>query len=69
MKKWGLAVTVMSIAMVLVSSFSLAQHMHGGGMGGGMKMETKDVLVEGTKVSFMVMDNEAHKKMLADMKM
>jgi C4-type Zn-finger protein len=37
--------------------------------GGSMKMETKDVLVEGVKVSFMVMANESHKKMLKDMKM
>jgi len=51
-------------------SASLAQHSHGGmSMGGSMKMETKDVIVEGTKVSFMVMANENHKKMLADMKM
>jgi hypothetical protein len=34
-----------------------------------MKMESKDVLVEGIKVSFMVMANESHKKMLKDMKM
>jgi len=51
-------------------AISLAQHSHGGmSMGGSMKMETKDVIVEGTKVSFMVMANENHKKMLADMKM
>ena len=51
-------------------SVSLAQHSHGGmSMGTPMKMETKDVLVEGVKVSFMVMANESHKKMLADMKM
>jgi hypothetical protein len=37
--------------------------------GGSMKMETKDILVEGVKVSFMVMANESHKKMLKDMKM
>ena len=44
--------------------------MHGGmSTGSSMKMETKDVIVEGTKVSFMVMANENHKKMLADMKM
>ena len=36
---------------------------------GGMKMESKDVLVEGTKVSFTVMANNDHKKMLEDMKM
>jgi len=34
-----------------------------------MKMDTKDVLVEGIKVTFMVMPNESHKKMLKDMKM
>jgi len=51
-------------------SVSLAQHSHGGmSKGGSMKMDTKDVLVEGVKVSFMVMVNESHKKMLADMKM
>jgi hypothetical protein len=37
--------------------------------GEGMKMETKDVLAEGVKVSFMVMANDSHKKMLSDMKM
>jgi len=56
---------------LLMVSFSFAQHSHGGmSMGGGsMKMEDKDVVVEGVKVSFMVMDNEAHKKMLKDMSM
>ncbi len=34
-----------------------------------MKMETKDVLVEGVKDSFMVMMNENHRKMLKDMNM
>jgi len=38
-------------------------------MGGSMKMESKDVLVEGVKVSFTVMANDSHKKMLQDMKM
>ncbi len=38
-------------------------------MGSSMKMETKDVIVEGVKVSFMVMANDEHKKMLKDMKM
>jgi hypothetical protein len=54
----------------IFASVSLAQHSHGGmSMGTPMKMETKDVLVEGVKVSFMVMANESHKKMLSDMKM
>jgi len=66
---WVLVASVMGL--LLSSSLSLAQHSHGGGgaKSGGMKMDTKDVIVEGTKVSFMVMSNEEHKKMLADMKM
>ncbi len=38
-------------------------------MGTPMKMETKEVLVEGVKVSFQIMANDEHKKMLKDMKM
>ena len=50
-------------------SFS-AQHQHGGmSMGMPMKMDTKEVIVEGVKVTFQLMDNEEHKKMLKDMKM
>ena len=61
---------ILVVGIFFLSSVSLAQHSHGGmSMGGSMKMETKDVIVEGTKVSFMVMANENHKKMLADMKM
>jgi hypothetical protein len=62
----GMLVLTLSVS----SSLALAQHSHGGGMAGGsMKTETKDVLVEGVKVSFMVMGNAEHKKMLQDMKM
>lgn len=46
-----------------------AQHGHGGGGGESMKMDTKEILVEGMKVGFSVMDNGEHKKMLKDMKM
>lgn len=47
-----------------------AQHGHGGGAKGeAMKMDTKEVLVDGMKVTFMVMANNEHKKMLKDMKM
>ncbi len=60
---------ILVAGMFLLSGVSLAQHSHGGMSMGGSKMETKDVLVEGTKVSFMVMANGDHKKMLADMKM
>jgi hypothetical protein len=37
--------------------------------GSSMKMETKEVLVDGIKVAFQIMVNEEHKKMLKDMKM
>jgi len=47
-----------------------AQHGHGGGeKDKARKMDTKEVLVEGMKITFMVMANEEHKKMLKDMKM
>ena len=51
-------------------SVSLAQHSHGGmSMGTSTKMDTKEVLVEGVKVTFQMMANDEHKKMLKDMKM
>ncbi len=65
-------ITILGMLVLTLSVFSslaLAQHSHGGMTGGAMKMETKDVLVEGVKVSFMVMGNAEHKKMLQDMKM
>jgi hypothetical protein len=34
-----------------------------------MKMDTKEVLVEGVKVVFQIMPNQEHQKMLKDMKM
>jgi hypothetical protein len=58
------------VGLFILSSFAFAQHQHGGmSMGGSMKMESKDVLVDGVKVSFMVMANEEHRKMLKDMNM
>ncbi len=46
------------------------QHTHGhGSSGGGMKMDTREVLVEGLKVTFQIMANAEHRKMLKDMKM
>ena len=51
-------------------SAPLAQHSHGGmSMGSAMKMDTKEVLVEGVKVTFQIMANDEHQKMLKDMKM
>lgn len=70
MKRLVSVLVMLVVSLFVLSSVSLAQHSHGGmSMGGSMKMETKDVLVEGVKVSFMVMANESHKKMLEDMKM
>ena len=64
--------TVLVTAMLLVFGFppvALAQHSHGAMGGSTMKMDTKEVLVEGTKVTFQIMSNDEHKKMLKDMKM
>lgn len=69
MRKLSSVLGVLVMGLFVLSAVSSAQHSHGGMSTGGMKMETKDVLVEGTKVSFMVMANADHKKMLADMKM
>jgi hypothetical protein len=38
-------------------------------MGTPMKMDTKEVIVEGVKVTFQIMANGEHGKMLKDMKM
>lgn len=47
-----------------------AQHVHGtGAKHEGMKMETREVLVEGMKIIFTFMANHEHKKMLEEMKM
>ncbi len=46
-----------------------AQHGHGGGgKDQALKMETKEVLVDGWKIAFMVMANDEHKKVLKDLK-
>jgi len=56
--------------LFIFTSLCFAQHSHGGmSMGTPMKMDTKEVLVEGVKVVFQMMANEEHKKMLKDMKM
>jgi hypothetical protein len=62
--------TMLVLGIFLFPSFSFAQHSHGGmSMGTPMKMDTKEILVEGVKVTFQIMANEEHKKMLKDMKM
>jgi hypothetical protein len=69
MKQSILAALAAFVGLALIPSFSPAQHQHGAAKGEPMKMDTKEVLVEGVKVVFQIMDNEEHKKMLADMKM
>ncbi len=62
---------LMTVAgLFIFSSAALAQHSHGGmSMGSSMKMDTKEVVVEGVKVTFQMMANDEHQKMLKDMKM
>ncbi len=61
---------VVVTGLFVLQSVSLAQHSHGGmSMGTPMKMETKEVLVEGVKVTFQMMANDEHRKMLKEMKM
>ncbi len=60
---------ILVVGVFFLSSVSLAQHGHGGMSGGSMKMDTKEVLVEGVKMVFQIMSNQEHQKMLKDMKM
>lgn len=69
MKKRILTLLAVVVALVLLPSISPAQHQHGMAMGDEMKMDSKEVLVDGVKVVFQIMINEEHRKMLADMKM
>jgi hypothetical protein len=68
MKRFLSVVVISVVAWIVFPSFSIAQHQHGKAKGEVMKMDTKEVLVEGVKVVFQIMANEEHKKMLADMK-
>ena len=69
MKSLVSIVVMVLLSLFFVSSHSFAQHMHGGMGSSSMKMDTREVLVEGVKVTFQIMANEEHKKMLKDMKM
>ena len=61
---------ILALSCFVLTSPSMAQHSPGGmSMGTPMKMDTKEVLVEGVKVTFQMMANDEHKKMLRDMKM
>ena len=70
MKRLVCFLGVFVLSFFMPTSFSFSQHSHGGmSMGSSMKMETKEVLVEGVKVTFQIMDNDEHRKMLKDMNM
>ena len=70
MKKLFPVFVVLVLSLFVFPKASPAQHGGHGGMGGGaMKMDTKEVLVEGVKVTFQFMANDEHQKMLKDMKM
>jgi len=70
MKRLISVIGVFVFCLFIFASISLAQHSHGGmSMGTPMKMDTKEVLVEGVKVTFQMMANDEHQKMLKDMKM
>ena len=70
MKKLVFVLGMAVLSCFVLTSLSLAQHSHGGmSMGTPMKMDTKEVIVEGVKVTFQIMANDEHRKMLKDMKM
>ncbi|MEW6375120.1 MAG: hypothetical protein AB1502_04925 [Thermodesulfobacteriota bacterium] len=69
MRKWVGYFVMPFFCLLALTSLSLAQHGHGAIKGETMKMDTKEVLVEGVKVTFQIMSNEEHRKMLKDMKM
>ena len=69
MKRLFSTVMVIVLSLFFFSSLSSAQHMHGGMTGSSMKMDTREVLAEGVKVTFQIMANGEHQKMLKDMKM
>jgi hypothetical protein len=57
-------------ALLLMFPISVpAQHSHGASESSDMQMDSVSVLVEGVQVSFTVMANEDHRKMLKDMQM
>ena len=68
MKKSLSVLVTLLVFFVILPSAALAQHQHGGAKSEPMKMDSKEVLVEGVKAVFQIMSNQEHKKMLADMK-
>jgi hypothetical protein len=70
MRRYRWLILVAGVLGMLIPRMVWAQHSHGHGSGAGsMKMDTREVLVEGLKVTFQIMANAEHRKMLKDMKM
>jgi hypothetical protein len=70
MKKNNWLALVVAVFSILTPALSSAQHAHSPAAGGdSMKMDTREVLVEGVKITFQIMANAEHRKMLKDMKM
>ena len=70
MKKNIWLALVIAVVSILAPALSSAQHTHSPAAGGdSMKMDTREVLVEGVKITFQIMANAEHRKMLKDMKM
>lgn len=71
MRKQTLGALALLLALTSGATSTLAQHSHGhAGMGSGsMKMDVREVLVEGVRVIFQFMANDEHRKMLEEMKM
>jgi uncharacterized protein (DUF2147 family) len=68
MKKHRLMLAAAAAAIMMAPALCGAQHTHGSA-GSSMKMDTREVLVEGVKVTFQIMANDEHRKALKDMKM
>jgi hypothetical protein len=69
MKKQLLILAAVTAAITMAPAFGAAQHTTHGSAGTSMKMDTREVLTEGVKVTFQIMANAEHRKMLKDMKM
>ena len=71
MKKFAFIFGISISTLFLFAPLSFAQHSHshGGMTGSSMKMDTREVLAEGVKVTFQIMANGEHQKMVKDMKM
>jgi hypothetical protein len=63
-----IAIMLTAAAGLALPASAPAQHQHGSA-GAGMKMETREVLVEGVLVTFQIMANSEHRKHLKNMKM